>query len=240
MATSDILLPDLLLSDQVAERQEAKQRLIALGEHSLPCLIGALEMKEYQTAWPEIIQLIMQLRDSPKSANVIPVLLRLLKDANDSIYGLAFESLLHMGDNVVYAAHDILAYCWSNDSWVQNTCALLKRIESGYLDILLPQLLHLLKLGSDDNYLDEYAMGPLCKIGSPKANVAIPLLTKIVTSQRNEDIRLSAIEALVSLDSGSSVEVDWALQSVLTDSSLRIRDAAQQAINQFRNKRTQL
>jgi HEAT repeat protein len=237
MAASDILLLDLLLSDQVVERQEAIQRLIALGEHSLPCLIGALEMKEYQAAWPEIIKLIMKLRDNPKNINVIPVLLRFLKDANDSIYGLAFESLLQMGDNVVYAAHDILAYCWSDDSWVQNTCTLLKRIDSAHLDILLPQLLHLLEVGSDDNCLDEYAMGLLRKIGTPKADAAIPLLAKIVISQRNEDVRLLSIEVLSRLDLQSSEEIISALQSVLVDPSMRIRDAAQRAIDQIKDRR---
>jgi HEAT repeat protein len=229
MMTSGFPLLEQLINDQSERQQEAIQELIALGEHALPCLIGALEMSKYQQAWPRIMHIIQQI-GGPKSLDVIPVLLRFLKDSNKPPYEPAFETLRQMGERVVNSVHDILVYCWSDDSWIQGVCALLEEIDSVDLDVLLSGLLHLLEIGTDENCLDEYAIGPLRKIGSPKADAAIPLLIERIDSRRSEDIRMAAMEALTSFDLQTAQDAIPTLQAVLADPSERIRNEARKVL----------
>ena len=64
---------------------------------------------------------------------------------------------------------------------IQENCVLLEQIGSPTIAVLLPELLHLLAIGTDANYVYEYALGLIRKIGSPKANAAIPIISKKIT-----------------------------------------------------------
>jgi len=230
MEAFNFSLLEHLISDQPQRQEEATRALIALGERAIPCLIGALEMSDYQQAWPRIMQIIQQI-GGPKSRSAVPVLLTFLKDGNKPYYGPAFQTLLQMGESVVINAHDILTYCWSDDSWVQGVCVLLERMDSIRLDMLLSALLNLLRIGTDENCLDESAIGPLCKIGSPKADAAIPLLIEKIDSSRGDDIRLAAMEALPRFDPQAVQVAVPVLQNALADPSEQVRDEARKVLD---------
>lgn len=222
-----------LLDDQPTTRAVAAKTLLALGESAMPCLIGMLEMAEYQQAWPVIIQIIQEI-GSPINSTAIPALMRCLQDSHKPHYSLAYSTLLQMDQwHVVYSAHDILTYWWSDESWVQGVCNLLAEppIDSSRLEMLLPSLFHLLRIGSDENCLDESALGPLCKIGSPQADPALPLLAEKIASQRVEEVRLAVIEALLSFSAQAAMTTVPALQAALSDPSAPIRTATQRVLN---------
>lgn len=230
METSFISLLDELIAPQPDLQKSASLSLIALGEKALPCLIGALEMEKYASAWPMILQIIQQIGIKSSIDDVIPLLLRCLKDSNKPIYKAAFNLLLTMGDSVIYSARDILAYSWSDDSWIQNTCTLLKEIDSKHLDILTSELLHLLKIGTEKNNLDEYAIGVLRNIGSPKANNALPILREKLLVSDREDLKQASIEALQSFDPLVVRPFIPVLKECLLDDSEVVRSSAQRVL----------
>ncbi len=227
MQASVTQILESLTDAQSESYKHSVQYLINSGEQSLPSLLGALLMDKYTSIRPIIIQIIQRIGESTSIDCAIPVFLGFLKDANKPIFKTAFNALLTMGDKVVYYALDILTYYWSDDMWVLNTCALLERMDSGQLDILIPELLHLARIGTKENCLDESAIGVLKKIGSPKANVAVPLLgEKLLLSDRN-DLRLASIEALQNMDPSIVKPLIPILKECLLDKSDTIRSSTQ-------------
>jgi HEAT repeat protein len=95
---------------------------------------------------------------------------------------------------------------------------------------LLPELLQLLKLGTDENCVDEYALWALRKIGSPQADAVIPILREKILSQRKEYIRCKAIEALADFDPSVVRPLIPVLQDCLQDDSQKIRDSARKIL----------
>jgi len=223
-----------LLEGLVDTRSEQKERaflsLLTLGDQALPCLIGALSMKKYAPAWPLLIQIIQIIGTHASIDDAIPPLLRFLKDSNKPIYEVAYKSLLTMGDVVLYNARDILAYCWSDDVWIQEVCVLLTNMNTVHLDMLVPEILHLFEIGTDENCLDEHVIDLLCKIGSPKANAVVPLLQEKILSRNRESIRHASIEALQYFDPSIIRPLIPLLRECLSDPSEAIRSSAKKVL----------
>lgn len=189
-----------LLDPKSSKYDDAVRYWRGLREQALPCLIGALGIKKYSTAWPEIINIIRGMRTSSSISALIPILFRFLKDSNKPIYNIAFDGLKEMGDAVIYEARDILAYNWSDDSWVQNTCALLLEIESVNQEILIPDLVKLISIGTKQNPIDEPAFSVLCNIKSPKINAVIPLLANKFAEVNRDEFKIFILENLPRFD----------------------------------------
>jgi uncharacterized protein YbaR (Trm112 family) len=223
-------LLDDLADSQPQKSERAYQALVAQGEKELPCLIGALVMKKYESIREQILQVITNIGKDYPIEDVIPVLLLFLKDSNRPIYHPTYETLLHMGEKVVYNAYDILTYGWSDDTWVYNVCSLLLNVNSEHLGILVTPLLHLLEIGTEDNCLDESAIALLGKIGSPKANVAMPFLREKILGQNREDIRLASIVALQSFDPSTVQPFAPDIEKCLIDDSEEIRNSARKLL----------
>jgi hypothetical protein len=223
------LLEDLI-DPLPQKREDAFNALVALGNQALPCLIGALEMRKFAPAWEKIIQIILQIKNDESSNDIIHVLLQFLKDPNKPIYKVAFEALLTMGDAVIYNIRDILAFYWSDDSWIQGVCALLIKMNSPSIDILVPNLLRLYKIGSDENCLDEYVIDLLCKIGSPMADGVIPLIPEKILGKNRESIKEESILALQYFDPGVVRPLVPILKECLSDPSEIIRSGAQNVL----------
>jgi len=115
---------------------------------------------------------VLQKIGYPANRSAIPFMVSIASDMNSPGSDVAFAMLKEIGEPTIPDVRDALRYfsqdCDEYSLEIQGLCTLLEEISSPAIDPLLPDLIHLLEVGTDDNFVDEYTLWPIRKIGSPK------------------------------------------------------------------------
>lgn len=177
---------------------------------------------------------ILQKIGYPDNRAAIGFMVDLASDINASHWEAALDELVEIGEPALSAIRNAIHYYASdleeNSLAIQGITILLAKMGSPLIDHLLTDLLWLLEMGTDNNWADLYVLLPLRKIGSPKADIALNAIEKVITSKRNKIVRKESIEALADFDRAVTRRFIPMLKDSLDDPEEEIRQSAQDAL----------
>jgi hypothetical protein len=217
----------------IEEKDKFINQLAQIGEPAIP------EMLKYErthgvVAEHEWVLKIYQLIGYPANRSAIPSIVAHASIINSNYWEIAMDILISIGEPAIPDVRETLRYCFKDlveyCLEIQGLCVLLEQMGSPLIDPLLPELLFLLENGTDENYVDDYALWPIKKIGSPKADAAIPFLSRTILSKRGEYFRKASIEALLSFDLEGIRPLLPMLRECLSDPSGAIRASAKKVL----------
>jgi len=170
----------------------------------------------------------------PANRSAIPYMVSQASNMNSSGWEDVLEALENIGEPVIPAVRQALKF-YAKDLneysiEIQGLCLLLEQMGMPAIEPLAPDLLQILVAGTDENHVDEYALRPLRKIGSPKADAAIPILEKIIAGQRRNYIRKVAINALEDFDPSAVRRLVPILKQYLSDEAEKVRESARKIL----------
>jgi HEAT repeat protein len=204
----------------------AVRSLAALGPSVFPWL---LEVRE-KTRWDNVVRVIREI-GYPESAPAIDWLVHQLQDVNWPGTMEGMEILIEIGAPVVPYLRRVMQDFAADGWWMAGICRMLERMDRIVIRPLVPELLRLLELGTDENELDWEAIGPLAQIGSPEADAAIPLLcSRIVDQTRHPELRRLAAAALGEFRAPAIIPAILCLRQALKDPAEEVRIAASASI----------
>jgi hypothetical protein len=232
-----ILTLDKSLSDE--ERDQIIITIARIGEVAIPELLQYAKTLYRKPSWRMDIIKIFRLMGYPTNKYAIPWIVSLASNINSPGWDIALETLKEIGSPAIPKIREAIKY-YSDDyvesiGEIQGLCILLKQMGSPIIDPLLPELITLLEAGTDEAGTDEYALLAIRKIGSPKADTAIPIIGRIIASQREPFYRKSSIEALEDFDPSAIRPLLPILRNCLNDEDKSISDAAQKIIPSIDN-----
>lgn len=235
------IVSELLQSlDSVKSSDEVDQiveQIAEIGEPALGDLLAYSKLLYSKPGRYLTIMRIIQKIGYPANSAAIPFMIDHASDINSNGWEVAMTTLIEIGDPVIPEVRDALLFYSRNlDEYhdaIQGLATFLKLMGSPTIDPLLPELLYLLEAGTDENYVDEYALWPLRKIGSPKADVALVQIGKIISSKRSRHIRKAAIEALMDFDHSATRFLLPVIKECLADDEEIIRKSAKEVLNKL-------
>lgn len=233
------LMSDLIQAlDTARSAEEVNQisgRIAKIGEPAIPDLL-----KYAKTLYPRpgsmlTIMRILHTMGYPANQSAIPFLVSEASNINSSGWEIALNDLIEIGEPSIPEVHNALQFYMKDldeyQNEIQGLAILLKLMGSPLIDPLLPDLLRLLVAGTDENHVDEYALGPLRKIGSPKADDALEYLSTIISSRRGKEIRKASIESLIDFDPSAIRFLVPILRDCRFDDEEGIRHSAEKILN---------
>jgi HEAT repeat protein len=177
---------------------------------------------------------VLQLMGYPANRSAIHFMVSQVSWINSPGWDDSLEVMKNIGEPVIPAVRQALKL-YKKDLHeysieIKGLCVLLEQMSKRAIAPLVPDLLYLLVNGTDENRTDEYALWPLRKIGSPKADAAIPILGEIIASKRKEYIRNIAIEALHDFAPATIIPLIPVLRQCLDDESEKVRESARKIL----------
>lgn len=234
-ASQLILTLDKALSPEQVAQIEA--RISEIGESTIPELLQYA--KQISPGGRTTVIRVLQKMGYPRNRLAIPFLVSQASNTNSSGWSITLHTLIEIGEPVIPDIHNALQFYSQNleeyHPEIQGLCILLEKMGSPMIDPLLPELFQLLKSGTDDNYVAEYSLWPIRKIGSPKADDAIQILGQIISGKRDARIRTISINALGDFDISTTHSIIPILKKCLNDRSEDVRDSAQKILDQIAN-----
>lgn len=217
------------------EEDKVISGLAEVGSSAIPGLLQWMRSRPPRASRRETVMRVLQRMGYPANRSELPFVVAIAADTNSPGWDTALEILKGLGEIALPEIRKALSlYVKDLDEYgcdIQGLCILLEQMGAPVIDPLLPELLHLLEIGTDDNFVDEYALWPLRKIGSPKADAVIPLLHDRIVSNHRECIRRASIEALQDFDPSVVRPLVPILRECLSDESEAIRTSARQVLD---------
>jgi len=236
MNVSDIesTVIEKLLSLEQAETIEAQDRIsreiAMLGEKAIPHLVSFTRRLPMKFSRLETVTHIIDLMDYPKNRDGIPFLIDVIANINHPGWETAVSTLKKIGDPIIPGIKKTINYCLKDpDEYspqIQGLCDFIELLEPDMIRQLIHDLLLLLEVGTDSNFVDYYALHPLIKIGSPDAELALPFIEMIIISERSEFLRAFSIRALRHFDPKIVSAYTQIVEECLKVESIRIHDEA--------------
>lgn len=229
------LIQTLDMARTTDEVEQIIDSIAEIGESAIPALLQYEKTLYRQPSGYKSVMRIYQLMGYPVNRSAIPSIVSQASRSNSPGWETAISILVSIGDVAIPEIHDTFHFYFKDlDGYsleIEALCVLLKKIDSPTIDPLMPELLYLLERGTDENHVDECALWPIKKIGSPKANAAIQTLGRIISSKRVERIRKISIDALRDFDMSAVSCLIPVLEECLTDPSSAIRSSSQDVLN---------
>jgi HEAT repeat protein len=230
-----------LIKDLDADRSPegwlgAAHQLAQIGEPVVPELLHyVISPNHYRTTGRRYKAIkVLQLMGYPANRSAIHFMVSQVSWINSPGWDDSLEVMKNIGEPVIPAVRQALKL-YKRDLHeysieIKGVCVLLEQMNKRAIAPLVPDLLYLLENGTDENRTDEYAIWPLRRIASPKANAAIPILEGIIASQRREYIRIIAIEALLDFEPSAVRPLIPLLRGCLDDESEKVRKSARKVL----------
>jgi hypothetical protein len=229
-------------SRRIKNLQEAKSAddvdkvidaLVQIGQPAIPELLQYAKSPE-RRRWILVMRIVQKM-GYPANKSAMPFIVSQASNLNSPNWNIALSMLKEIGEPAIPEVRDTLSFysqdCDEYHPEIQGLCTLLEQMGSPVIDSLVSDLLYLLETGTDENFVDEYALWPLRKIGSPKANAAVPLLRDKILSRRKPHIRQVSIEALQDFDPSIVRTLVPILCDCLADDSPAIRASASKILS---------
>ncbi len=214
------------------ELDQIISRIAQIGEPAIPELLKF--QKTHYVAKASRVMKIYQLMGYPANRMAIPSIVTEASIINSPGCETAIDILIKIGEPAIPEVRENLRFCFKDlngyASEIQGLCVLLELMGSPLIDPLMPELLHLLEEGTDENYVDEYALWPIQKIGSPKADSAVQVLSRIIMSKRAERIRNISINALPGFNASVIRPLVPVFRDCLSDPSEAVRSSAKKVL----------
>lgn len=163
--------------EQAHSSDEISQVVDALAQIGEPVVEPLLQYaRDHPTSSPRhrTVMRVLAKIGYPANRSGLSFMAGIASNQNSSAWDIAVEALKEIGEPAIGEIRETLLFCYRDlDDYrfeIQSLCILLGQMGSPVIDPLLPELLHILEIGTDENRVDEYALGPLRKIGSPKAD----------------------------------------------------------------------
>jgi hypothetical protein len=216
------------------EMIQISNRIAEIGEPAIPELLQYANQLSPRTGKLATVIRIFQKIGYPANRLAIPLLVSTASNTNSSGWEEAMDTLIEIGEPALSEVHNAIQF-YSKDldfynPEIQGLATLLKLMGSPTIDSLLPDLVFLLKAGTDENHVDEYALWALRKIGSPKADVVLGYLSEIISSYRSKEIRKASIEALNDFDRSTVRSLIPVLRNCLFDDEEAVRHSAEEIL----------
>jgi hypothetical protein len=212
------------------ELNEAISKLARFGKSAVRNLLDFERSLSPSTRHRLTLAKIFQQMGYPAIRDAIPWIVNEASRINSPGWETALEILEEIGEPAVPEIKKaFLFYSKDHEQYsleFQGLCTLLERIGSPVMDPLLPELLQLLEAGTDENFVSVYALGPIRKIGSPKANSALRIIGDLILRSRNTQNKLAYINALVDFDPMAVKQLLPILEVCLDDDVVPIRTSA--------------
>ena len=210
----------------------AANRLAQIGEPAVPELLHfVISPSPTRTTGRRYKAIkVLQMMGYPANRSAIHFMVSQVSWMNSPGWDDSLEVMKNIGEPVIPAVRQAMNLYKKDVSEysieIKGVCVLLEQMSKRAIAPLVPDLLYLLENGTDANRVDEYALWPLRKIGSPKADAAIPVLREIITSNRKEYIRSIAILALQDFGLSAVFPLIPVLRQCLDDESEKVRQSA--------------
>jgi hypothetical protein len=166
----------------------------------------------------------------PANKSAIPFMVGIASDPNSPGWEIALDVLKSIGVPIIPEVQRAMRYhskdLDENSLAIQGLCILIKQLHESQIELLISELLYVFENATDSTSADTYSLWPIRKLGSPKADIFIPLLRERILSKRREGIRRASIEALQDFDKLSVRPLVSILQECLNDRSEAIRNTA--------------
>lgn len=228
------LIQALDMARTTDEVEQIIKSIAEIGEVAIPKLLEYEKTLYRQPSGYKSVMRIYQLMGYPANRSAIPSIVSQSSRINSPGWGIALDILTSVGATAIPEIRDALQFYFGNlDHYsleIEGLCILIEKIGSPTIDPLLPELLYLLEKGTDGNHVDEFALWPIKKIGSPKANAAVQTLGRIISSGREERIRKIAIAALRGFDLSVIHPLVPIIRECLSDPSATIRNSAEEIL----------
>jgi len=233
MADVARVMKDLDLARSADQVSEAINALAEFGELAVPALIEYGRSPD-RRRWTLVMRALQQM-GYPSNGSALPYIVGQVSNINSPAWDLTLSMLKAIGEPAIPHVRKSLEF-YSNDldrygDAIQGLCVLLEQLGSPTIDPLAPELLRLLEAGTGENPVDLYAIGPLRRIGSPKADAAIPLLANKIHSTRSGRIRRECIEALEDFDASVIRPLVPILRERLDEDSEELRSSARRILD---------
>ncbi|MFZ5856006.1 MAG: hypothetical protein ACOYZ6_04180 [Chloroflexota bacterium] len=198
------------LMDKLGESQSKElhktllQTVVAQGEAVLPLILEYAILPPSQLKSVPVLEVINEF-GYPANRHSLQYVASVISDPNDMGWELAFKVAKTIGPPIIPAIRAAIKYYMTdldfNNLCIQGLCQYLEEIDPGQTSEALPELIELLSNGTDENYIVDYAILPIKRIGSPIADRAIPIIFSIIVSP-NRSIRVKrlSIKALMEFD----------------------------------------
>ena len=209
-------------------------RIAQIGEPAIPELLQYEKTLYSRPTRRRTVMRIFQLMGYPTNQSALRSIVVEASRINSPGWETAMNILISIGEPAILEVGSALHFYFMDlDKYhpeIQGLCVLLEQMGSPLIDPLLPELLHLLEEGTDSNFVDEYALWAIRKIGSPKADASIQILNRIILSKRGEHIRKIAIDALRKFDASGIRPLLPVLRGCLSDPSAAVRASSQKVL----------
>lgn len=219
--------------------ENAANNLARFGSHAVAPLIALLQSNAISSGVWQRGLIVLKKIGYPDNEAAIDEVINVLMDPNSPGWEIALDILEAAGEPVYLQINDLFQNSITKAKQFPlsflGLCALLQRWGSPTIDPLAPELTYLFLIGTEENNLDWYCLGPLQLIGSPKASPVVPAIGERLLSRRKEAFRYACLKALAKFDLSIVRAVADALNQCLSDSSPRIRDEADKLLNQVAN-----
>jgi hypothetical protein len=224
------LIEDLEQAQTPDEVNQVIDALVQVGEPVVEPLLQSVRSRPTDRGGDITAMRVLDKIGYPATRSALPFVVSIASNQNSPGWEIALGVLKKIGEPALDEIRKTL-YFYSQDPneysfEIQSLCIVLEQMNSPLIGPLLHELLHLLETGTDENYVDEYALWPIRKIGSPEANEAISLLCEKISSKRTVRIRKAAIEALLDFDPLVIQPLVPILRECLSDESEAVRDSA--------------
>jgi hypothetical protein len=217
-------------------RSSILQKLAANGEEIVPWVLEYAIIPPSQPKSLSVLEFLDEI-SYPRNKESLKHIVSVISNPNDLGWEMAFTIAMRIGEPIIPEIRESIRYYMNdldfNNLCIQGLCQFLEEADPIYAAEALPELIDLLKSGTDKNHVDEYALWPIRKIGSPKANVVLELLGKIIISKRGLPIRKASIDALTSFDPLAVQLLTNVLKACLSDESKAIRESAKNILSRW-------
>jgi hypothetical protein len=215
---------------------DVAHRIAQIGEPAVPELLRYVISPSINITRGRryMVNKVLLFMGYPANRSAIHFMVSQVSWSNSPGWDDTLETLINIGEPVIPAVRQALRF-YRRDLYeysieIQGLCVLLENLDVPVIEPLVPDLLQLLEAGTDVNHADEYVLWPLRKIGSPRADAAIPILGKIIASQRREHTRKVAIEALKDFDPDAVRPLVPILKRCMGGESERLRESARKIL----------
>jgi hypothetical protein len=227
------LIENLQEAKSADEVDKVIDAFVQIGQPAIPELLQYVKSPE-RRRWILVMRIVQKM-GYPANKSAMPFIVSQVSNLNSPNWSIALSMLKEIGEPAIAEVRDALHFysqdCDEYHPEIQGLCTLLEKMGSPVIDSLVPDLLYLLETGTDENFVDEYALWPLRKIGSPRANAVVPLLRDKILSRRNPHIRQVSIEALQDFDPSIVQPLVPILRDCLADNSSAIRTGASRILS---------
>ena len=234
-ATVPQLIQNLEHTASDVEMKQTMDALVQKGSESVPDLLSAVGNLPQRKGLRRTVTQIFQRIGYPSNTAAIPFLVGIASDINSPGWENALTALKEAGEPILPQVHEAIQF-YSKDYdqyglYFQGLCTLLEEMGSPIIDSLLPDLLQLLEVGTSDNFIDEYALWPLSKIGSPKADAAVSILKQKIQAKDQGEVRPAFILALQYFDLASVKQLAPVLYECLSNPSIPVQESARKILS---------